>query len=70
MTKMLNIIDVRNYLGLSTSQVIRLVQSGRLKTYRYAGKGALNRHEVTLDTRGLRFRESDVEELLEQSLIS
>lgn len=70
MTQMMNLIDVRNMLGLSTNQVIRLVQSGRLRTYRYAGTGALNRHEVTKDTHGLRFRESDIEELLEQSLVS
>lgn len=70
MTQMMNLIDVRNMLGLSTNQVIRLVQRGDLRAYRYAGIGALNRHEVTRDTHGLRFRESDVEEMLEASLVS
>ena len=69
MTRMMNLIDVRNMLGLGTNQVIRLVQSGELRCYRYSGTGVLNKNEVTVDTHGLRFRESDVEELLEASLI-
>ncbi len=69
MTKMLNILQVRDMLGLSYAEVTALVQSGRLRAYRYAGSGPINRDEVTTYTRGLRFRESDIEEMLESSLI-
>lgn len=70
MTRMMNIREVRDYLGLSYFEVIRMVQTGRLRAYRYAGTGVLNRDEVNENTTGLRFRESDVEEMLEQSLVS
>ncbi len=70
MTKMLNIREIRNLLGLSNFEVIKLVRTGRLRAYRYAGTGPVSRSELTEDTRALRFRESDIEELLEQSLVS
>ena len=68
--EMLNIKQVRNRLGLSYGEVINLVQSGRLKAYRYAGSGRLGRSDITPDTQGLRFKASDVEELIETSLIN
>lgn len=70
MSRMMNIREVRDYLDLSYFEVIRMVQTGRLRAYRYAGTGVLNRDEVTENTTGLRFKESDVEEMLENSLVS
>ena len=67
--KMLSIKDVRNRLGLSAYEVINLVQTGRLRAYRYAGTGPVRRDEITTFTSGLRFRDSDIEELLEASLV-
>jgi hypothetical protein len=68
--RMLNIRQVRDRLGLSYIEVINLVKSGRLRAYRYAGSGRLGRTDITPDTQGLRFRESDVHELIEASLVS
>jgi predicted DNA-binding transcriptional regulator AlpA len=68
--KMLNIRQVRDKLGLSYAEVIRLVQSGRLRAYRYAGSGPLSRSEIQWDTKALRFRNSDIEQMLEESLIN
>ncbi len=70
MTKMLKITEVRDMLSLSYAETIRLVQTGRLRAYRYAGTGPVSRSELTEDTRALRFRESDIEELLEHSLVN
>lgn len=70
MTKMLNIRDVRDVLGLSYIGVIKLVRSGQLRAYSYTSGGPVSREEVTDETRGLRFKESDVDEMLEASLIS
>lgn len=70
MTKMLKITEVRNMLGLSAAEVVRLVQNGQLRAYRYAGTGPVSRSELDTQTTGLRFREEDVEEMLEQSLIN
>jgi len=67
---MLNIKQVRDSLGLSYAEVINLVQTGRLRAYRYAGSGRLARSDITLDTRGLRFKTSDIDELIEQSLVT
>lgn len=67
--RMLNITQVRDRLGLSAYEVINLVQSGRLRAYRYAGTGPVSRLEVRPDTQALRFRDSDINELLEASLI-
>lgn len=68
--KMLNIKQVRDQLGLSYVEVINLVQTGRLRAYRYAGSGRLGRSDITPDTQGLRFRESDIDALIKQSLIT
>ncbi len=67
--KMLNIRQVRDKLGLSYNEVTNLVRTGRLRAYRYAGSGRLGRSDVQSDTQGLRFRESDIDELIEASLI-
>jgi hypothetical protein len=67
--KMLNIRQVRDRLGLSAHEVIRLVRNGRLRAYRYAG-GPVSRSAVRFDTQGLRFRESDIEAMLEDSLVN
>jgi hypothetical protein len=67
--RMLNIRQVRDRLGLSYAEVINLVQTGRLRAYRYAGSGRLDRSDIMLDTQGLRFKDSDVDKLIESSLI-
>ncbi len=69
MTKMLNIREVRDVLGLSYAEVIKLVQSGRLRAYKYAG-GPASREDITLESKGLRFRDSDIEQMLDASLIT
>jgi hypothetical protein len=69
MTRMLNIREVRDVLGLSYLGVIQLVQRGDLRAYKYVG-GPVNRYEVRDETKGLRFRESDIEEMLEATQIS
>jgi len=70
MTRMMNIREVRDTLGLSYAEVTALVKSGTLRAYRYAGSGPIRRDEVTTYTRGLRFRESDIEEMLESTLVN
>lgn len=67
--RMLDIKEVRDYLGLSYNELIRLVRIKRLKAYKYAGDGPMTIGEVSHQTRGLRFRESDVEDMLERSRI-
>ncbi len=67
--RMINIREVRDVLGLSYDEVIRLVRNGSLKAYKYVGSGPVARSEVGFDTKGLRFRSQDVEELLEATLI-
>ena len=67
--RMLNVKDVRQLLGLSAFEVLNLVKSGRLRSYRYVGNGPVSRSEVGEQTGGLRFRESDVEQMLEASLV-
>ncbi len=67
--RMLGMRDVRDTLGLSTVEVVNLVRTGRLRAYRYAGDGPIAIGQVSYDTRGLRFRSSDIEEMLERSLI-
>ena len=67
---LLNIKQVRDRLGLSYAEVINLVKTGRLRAYRYAGSGRLGRTDITPDTQGLRFKVSDVDELIETSLIN
>ena len=69
-TQMLNIRQVRDRLGSSYAEVINLVRTGRLKAYRYAGSGRLGRTDIQPDTQGLRFKESDIDQLIEASLIS
>jgi excisionase family DNA binding protein len=66
--RMMNIREVRDVLGLSYDEVIRLVRNGSLKAYKYAG-GLVRRSEVDFDTKGLRFKSQDVEQLLEASLV-
>lgn len=68
--EMLNIKQVRDRLGLSYGEVINLVTTGRLRAYRYAGSGRLGRTDITPDTKGLRFCESDIDKLIEQSQVN
>jgi hypothetical protein len=68
--QMLNIRQVRDRLGLSYAEVINLVRTGRLRAYRYAGSGRLGRTDIQPDTQGLRFKESDIDELIEASRVS
>ncbi len=67
--RMLNIREVRDVLGLSYDEVIRLVRNGSLRCYKYVGSGPVSKKEVSFDTKGLRFKTEDVEELLEASLV-
>lgn len=69
MTKMLKITEVRNMLGLSYAEVISLVQTGRLRAYRYAGGGPISRSQLQTGTTALRFREEDIEQMVEESLV-
>lgn len=69
MAKMLNIREVREILGLSYGEVIRLVKEDKLRAYKYVG-GPVNRANLEEDTKGLRFKDKDINELLEESLIS
>jgi predicted DNA-binding transcriptional regulator AlpA len=69
MTKMLKIIEVRDMLGLSCAEVINLVQSGRLRAYRYAGGGPISRSQLQTGTTALRFRKEDIEQMIEASLV-
>jgi hypothetical protein len=64
MSKMLKITEVRNMLALSATEVIRLVQSGQLRAYRYAGTGPVRKSELHTQTTGLRFRKEDIEQML------
>ncbi len=68
MTKMLNIREVRDILGLSYNGVIRLVKSGQLPAYKYIG-GRVDRHALPFDERGLRFKESEIEAMLDKSKV-
>ena len=67
--RMMNIREVRDVLGLSYDEVIRLVRNGSLRTYRYVGGSPATRSEVNFNTKGLRFKSEDVEALLETSLV-
>jgi len=66
---MLNIRQVRDLLGLSYDNVIRLVREGKLTAYRYWEDGPTDRHTLDISTQGLRFKQTDVAEFLEQSLV-
>ena len=70
MTRMLSIREVRDLLGLSYAGVIKLVRGGQLRAYSYTAGGPVDRHYITDDTRGLRFRESDIEAMLEASQVN
>jgi hypothetical protein len=67
--KMLAMRDVREQLQLSTAEVVNLVRTGRLRAYKYAGYGPITRGQVGYQTTGLRFRTSDIEEMLERARI-
>lgn len=69
MAKMLNIREVREMLGLSYVEVIRLVKEDKLPAYKYIG-GPVDRANLELDTKGLRFKDTDIAEMLEETLIS
>jgi hypothetical protein len=67
--RMMNVRDVRLALGLSAYEVLKLVRTGRLRSYRYVGDGPVKRADVDGQTAGLRFRESDIEAMLEDCLV-
>jgi predicted DNA-binding transcriptional regulator AlpA len=67
--RMLNVRDVRLALGLSAHEVLKLVRTGKLRCYRYVGDGPVKREDVHGQTAGLRFRESDIEAMLEDCLV-
>jgi hypothetical protein len=67
--RMMNVRDVRLTLGLSAHEVLKLVRTGKLRSYRYVGDGPVKRQDVDGQTAGLRFRESDIEAMLEDCLV-
>ena len=69
MAKMLNIREVREILGLSYVEVIRLIKEDKLPAYKFIG-GPMSRRDLELDTKGLRFKDTDINEMLEESLIT
>ncbi len=66
-SKMLNIRQVREALGLSYKNIIDLVNRGELRCFRYIGKGGpVERGTVDRNTTGLRFKESDIAAFLDE----
>ncbi len=68
MTRMLNLREVRDILGLSANGVISLVKYGHLPAYKYVG-GRVDREALGFDERGLRFKETDIEAMLNESKV-
>jgi len=66
--EMMNIREVCKVLGVSPASVIDLVAAGDLPAYRVLGT-QIDKEFVSYDSRGLRFRPSDVREYLSRVLI-
>jgi excisionase family DNA binding protein len=66
--EMMNIREVSKMLGISPATVIDLIASGKLPAYRVLGT-QVDEESVTYDSRGLRFKPSDLREYLSQALI-
>jgi excisionase family DNA binding protein len=68
MEEMMNIREVCNVLGVSPATVIDLVAAGDLSAYRVLGT-QVDKESVSNDSRGLRFKPSDLREYLSKVLI-
>jgi len=68
MEEMMNIREVCKVLGVSPATVIDLVAAGDLPTYRVLGT-QVDKEAVSYDSRGLRFRPSDLRDYLSRVLI-
>ena len=69
MSNLYTIREVKLALGVSYNEIFKLIKSGRLRAYRFVGDGPVTLDDLDPDMQGLRFRDSDVEDLLEASLI-
>jgi excisionase family DNA binding protein len=68
MEEMMNIREVCKVLGVSPVTVIDLVATGDLPAYRVLGT-QVEQESVSYDSRGLRFRPTDLREYLSRVLI-
>ena len=66
--EMMNIREVCKVLGVSPVTVIDLVAAGDLQAYRVLGT-QVDKQSVSYDSRGLRFKPTDIREYLSQVLI-
>jgi excisionase family DNA binding protein len=66
--EMMNIREVCKVLGVSPATVIDLVAAGDLPAYRVLGT-QVDKASVSYDTRGLRFKPTDLREYLSRVLI-
>jgi len=66
--EMMNIREVCKVLGVSPTTVIDLVATGELPAYRVLGT-QIDKEIVSYDSRGLRFKPTDLREYLSQVLI-
>jgi excisionase family DNA binding protein len=67
MEEMMNIREVCKVLGVSPATVIDLVAAGDVPAYRVLGT-QVEKEAVSYDSRGLRFRPSDLREYLSRVL--
>jgi excisionase family DNA binding protein len=66
--ELMNIREVCKVLGVSPATVIDLVAAGDLQAYRVLGT-KVDKQSVSYDSRGLRFKPTDIREYLSQVLI-
>ncbi len=68
MEELMNIREVCKVLGISPATVIDIVASGELPAYRVLGT-RVDSGTVSYDSRGLRFKPSDLREYLSSVLV-
>ena len=68
MEELMNIREVSRILGISTTNVIDLVIAGEIQAYKVLGT-PVDKDYVDYDTRGLRFRPTDIRKYLSAVLI-
>jgi excisionase family DNA binding protein len=68
MEELMNIREVCKTLGVSPATVIDLVAAGEIPAYRVLGT-KVDRESVSYDSRGLRFKPTDLREYLSRVLI-
>jgi hypothetical protein len=69
MSNLYTIREVKLALGVSYNEIFKLIKSEKLRAYRFVGDGPVPLDDLDPDMQGLRFRDGDVEDLLEASLI-